>query len=169
MAKDTTNNNSNAGNIMNRLAADKQKVVMALCLILVMVFMWVRVLSGKSTNSAEAAAKKNQLSSQQNSKIKISFVELPKVAGRNDVLSRDLFTPDKGRFSSSKSDNEEIELEAILSGEQEQAFINDRLFVAGDKFVVSDDSGEKEYEIIEITQNTVLLKCGETEITLKLE
>ncbi|MCK4914034.1 MAG: hypothetical protein KAI59_01290 [Planctomycetes bacterium] len=166
MAKGTKNNN---GNIMNQLVADKQKVVMALCLVSVMVFMWVRVLSGKGTNSAEAAAKKNQLSSQQNSEIKISFVELPKVTGRNDVLSRDLFTQGKGRLSSSKNNNEKINLEAILSGEQEQAFINDRLLVAGDKFAVSEDGGEKEYEVIEITQNTVLLKCGETEITLRLE
>ena len=169
MARDTTNNSSNVSSIMNRLAADKKKVVMALCLVSVMVFMWGRVLSGKGANSAEAAAKNNQLSSQQNSEIKISFVELPKVQGRNDVLSRDLFTQGKGQLSSSKKNCEKFKLEAILSGEQEQAFINDRLLIEGDKFVVSDDSGEKEYEVIEITQNSVLLKSDESQIILKLE
>ena len=57
-----------------------------------MVFMWVRVLGKKGPQSANAAVTAQEVTEgQTNSELKISFIELPKVEGRNDVLIRDFF------------------------------------------------------------------------------
>lgn len=190
-------NLKNIGNrpnrLFSRLAAEKRKTVMALCLVAVMVFMWVRVLGRKTPQSAEAALTAQEtIEDESNSELKISFIELPNVEGR-DVLAGDFFAVDDwqefvsgregGRFGGIEEVNvvskdgrkevagrvaEKLKLKAIELGKKPQAFINDKLLAVGDKLLVKDRVDTYECEIVGIEQNAVFIKCGEAEITLRL-
>jgi hypothetical protein len=158
-----------------------------------MVFMWVKVFVGKTPQSAEGAlmAQGANLSVPvADSQLKISLIELPKVNGRNDVLTRDFFAVNDwadfvrdgegltgvGEVGVLKDGNEELakrlakklRLEAIGLGENPQAFINDKLLSVGDKFLVGDGVNAYECEVAGIEENTVSVRCGEVEIQLKL-
>ena len=188
-------NNSQSGNrFFNRLAAEKKKAVLALCLIALMIFMWVKVLTKTSPKAAEAGlvAELIDLQNQSEPEIKISFIELPQVAGRNDLIARDFFASNgwqdfvggQGRKSASieeidivsKDDDQEVirkvaenlKLEAIVSSENPLAFINDKVLRAGDKLFVSNGIDSYECEVVEIEENIVVMKCRESRITLKL-
>jgi len=145
------------------------------------------VLGKKTPATTEAALKQEEVNpdtSESNSQLKISFIELPKVAGRNDALTRDFFAADDWQsFMSggevsvvSKDDDEEIvkrvaeklKLEAIGLGKNPQAFINDKLLAVGDKLLVRDGADTYECEVVGIEEKTVFIRCGEAEITLKL-
>lgn len=93
-------NARNSGNIANRLfnqlAVQKKKTVLALCLITLMAFMWIRVLTSKAPQAAKAGLLAGQMDveTQSEPELKISFIELPQAAGRNDVITRDFFDSD---------------------------------------------------------------------------
>ena len=55
-----------------------------------------------------------------------------------------------------------------MSGESPQAFINDVLLSVGDKLPVRDGDNTYECEVIRIEENKVFIRCGQTEIQLKL-
>lgn len=194
MKKNLKDSGDKGSRILNRLVAQKKKTAIAVSLVTLMVFMWVRVLVRKGPQSATAAiAIQDVNDSQTNPEVRISFVELPKVEGRNDVLTRDFFAvgnwPDFIRGEQEKpveeerevmvdegNDNEDVvkriaeklKLEAIVLGEHPQAFINDRLLSVGDKLVVGSGIYIYECEVSEIKENEVSIKCGETEVTLEL-
>jgi len=193
MKQNLKSGGSGGNRLFSRLAAGKKKTVIAVCLITVMVFMWVRVLGRKGPQSANAAVVAQEVTEgQMNSKLKISFIELPKVEGRNDVLTRDFFAVGnwrdfmrggKGKSGDveevsvvSKDGSEEtvrrvaekLKLEAIVLGENPQAFINDKLMSVGDKLFVGDGINTYECEVAEIKENMVSIRCGETEVTLRL-
>lgn len=192
MKQNIRNRDNRTNRPFSRLAAEKKKAVIALCLIGVMVFMWVRVLGGKTPQTAKAAVTARD-TGQLNSKLKISFIELPKVKGRNDALAGDFFAADSWRGFMrngeggnltgveevsvvSKNGSEEVirrvaeklKLEAIGLGKKPQAFINDKLLSAGDKLLVRDKVDVYECEVIEIGENRVFIRCGEAKITLRL-
>jgi len=193
--KQNMKNRVNSPNMLfSQLAAEKKKSITALCLIAVMVFMWVRVLGRKTPETAEAAMMLEEAAGGQlNSELKISFIELPNVEGRNDVLTRDFFAADgwqsflrdgEGENLTgyekvnivSRDDREgvarqvagKLKLEAIGLGENHQAFINGKLLSVGDKLPVSDGVNTYECEVIGIEESTVFIRCGQAEITLKL-
>jgi len=189
MKQNVRNDGKGADRLFSRLAAEKKKTVTALCLIAVMVFMWARVLATKTPETAEAALKQGEVNpdeSESNSQLKISFIELPKVAGRNDALTRDFFAADgwqdftggstKEVNIASRDGSEEIvkrvaeklRLEAIRLDENPQAFINDKLLSIGDKLLVRDGGDTYECEVVGIEEETVFIRCREAEITLKL-
>lgn len=185
--KQNLRNNSNRNNRnFGRLTAEKGKTVIAACLLAVVVFMWVRVLGKNGPQSANAAvASQKATAGWANSRLKISFIELPKVGGRNDVLARDFFTVSdwrdftrggKGKSSgveevSVVSGNggvetarrvaEKLKLETIVLGENPRAFINDKLLSVGDKLFIGDGIDTCECKVIEIEGNTVFIRCGE--------
>lgn len=181
------------GRLFGRLTAEKKKTVVAVCLITVMVLMWVRVLGRKGPQRADAAVMAQEVSDGQTKpELKISFIELPKVEGRNDVLTRDFFAVGNWRdFMKGGEENsggieeisvvsrngseetvrqvaEKLKLEAIVLGENPRAFINDKLLSAGDKLSIGNGINTYECEVVEIKENTVLIRCGETEVTLRL-
>jgi len=185
----------NTGNGINglfsQLAAEKKKTVMALCLIALMAFMWVRVLGKKTPDAAEAALKQaavNRNTSRSDSQLKISFTELPEVKGRNDVLTRDFFASDgwqnfggdregtkkisvvseNGSEEVARRVAEKLKLQAIWFDQNPQAFVNDKLLAVGDKLLVGDGIGTYECEIVGIEENTVFIRCGQARIQLKL-
>jgi len=184
MEQNTRNRGNGTDMLFGRLAAEKKKTIIALCLIAVMALMWVKVLGKKGPETAGAALRGGEVvEGQSNSELKISFIELPNVKGRNDVLIRDFFTADGGDLSSAGGVNvvsrdgggevirriaEKLKLEAIGLGENPQAFINDKLLAVGDKLPIVDRGNTYECEVIGIEENTVSIRCGEAEITLKL-
>jgi hypothetical protein len=179
---------------INYLTADKKKTVLALCLIVLMVFMWVKMLTRTSPKAAEARMVEELIEAQNQSEpeMKISFIELPNLAGRNDLITRDFFASNdwqdfvngKGPKSVgvekidivSKDDDQEViqkvadnlMLEAIVSSEEPLAFINDKVLRVGEKLFVSDGIENHECEVVEIKENIVVMKCRESMITLKL-
>ena len=176
------NNSERFNRFLNQLAAEKKKTVTALCLIAVMVFMWCKVISGKGPASAEAAVTQVRRHEQQKSKSKVTFVELPVVEGRNDVLTRDFFKVNGESFGNTEEVNviskgtegyvnrivEKLKLEAISVGRNPEAFINNKLLSVGETLFVRDGSNTYECEIVSIEENMVLMKCLEAEIELKL-
>ena len=180
--------------LMSQLAVEKKKAVIALCLITIMAFMWIRVLGGKTPQAAEAEPTGREVTGEQsNSKLKISFIELPNVKGRNDVLNRDFFTVNswqeflrdgQGRRLGdieevnvvSRNGSEEIarriaeklKLEAIELGENPLCFINNKLLSVGDKLLVRDGVNAYECEVIGIEETEVFIRYADSEIRLKL-
>jgi hypothetical protein len=196
MRNNLRNNSRTVNGFISLLVAEKKKAMLALCLIVLMIFMWLKVLTRTSPKVADAnlIAELIEEQNQFEPKIKISFVELPDVAGRNDLISRDFFASngwhtfidDQGRKSIgieeinivSKDDDKEVmqkvaqnlKLEAIVSSEEPLAFINDKVLRAGDKLFVSDGIKSYECEVVEIAikENIVVMKCRESKITLRL-
>ena len=190
--RDTKVNRSAANKAYGRLAADRKKIVIAAVLIGVMVFMWVRVIAGKGPKEAAAAVQPQaDPEAKSDATVQVHFVDLPIVQGRNDVLRMDFFAADgwqefggaghgtNGSATGSVIVNEGAEeairrvagrlnLQAILLDRTPQVFVNDKLLLAGDKLSVKDGDNVYEFEVIVITQNTVLVKCKDAEITLKL-
>ena len=184
------NSNSAAAKLFNQLAAEKKKTVMAICLIALMVFMWLRVLGKKTpkTTSAAVTAQPGQKNvAQTDSQLNISFVELPIIKGRNDGLTRDFFASNNWQgflneggyenLSSSREVNEvvklaagSLKLQAIELGKNPRAFIDGKLLSVGDKLFVADGGGSNKYEfeVIKIEQNMVFMKSGQIEVKLKL-
>ncbi len=180
--------------ILIHLAAEKKKVILALSLIVLMIGMWVKVLTKSSPKTADAGmiAELIELQNQTEPEIKVSFVELPHVQGRNDSITRDFFASnnwqtfigDNGHESVgvedinivSKDNDQEVirkvaenlKLEAIVSNDVPLAFINDKVVRAGDKLFVSDGIDTYECEVVEIKENIVVIECRESQITLKM-
>ena len=87
MKRNLGNSGKGVNKFVSQLAAEKKKTVCALCLIGLMVFMWVRMLSKRGPQGAQAALMVRQpTDSQSNSELKVSFIELPEIEARNDVL-----------------------------------------------------------------------------------
>jgi hypothetical protein len=161
-----------------------------------MAFMWVRVLSRNSPENARATpgqGKSDVDILETNKELEISFIQLPKVEGRNDVLTRDFFAAgswknffrnkDGKNFADikevsviSKDGNEEVirriadklRLEAISLDENPQVFINGKVRSVGDKLLIRDGVDVYECEVAGIEENVVLIKYGQDRITLKL-
>jgi hypothetical protein len=192
MRQNVGNNGNGAKKLLGRLAAEKKKSVTAFCLIAVMAFMWIRVLARKAPEGAEARSMTEQSNAEgrSNPESNVSFIELPKVAGRNDVIARDFFVSDGWRHFVGKEGRnltsevnivsrdgseevirkvaEKLKLEAIFLSKNPRAYINNKVLSAGDKVLIGDGVDTYECEVIEIRENTVVIKCREAEITLKL-
>lgn len=181
--------------LFGQLAAEKKKAVTASCLVAVMAFMWFRVLTNESPETAEGALVTDELNigGTLGQELKISFVELPQVAGRNDVIARDFFVSNgwwqfdggKGRNLAvieevnivSKDGNEEVirkvakklKLEAIVLSTNPRAYINNKVMSVGDRVLIVEGVDTYECEIVAIEENTVVMKCREAEITLRIK
>lgn len=191
MKMSVRNSGNGTNRLVNRLAAEKKKTVTVICLIAVMVTMWTRVLSRKLPATAVASLGHEIVSDGgSNLELNISFIELPVVEGRNDVLTRDFFavgdwqdfigiregkslTEDVNVVSKRNREEmkrvaEKLKLEAIGLDGNPQVFINSKLLSVGDTLFVEDGGNTYECEVVSIEENAVLMKCGEAEITLKL-
>lgn len=199
MRRKAKNSSSGRANtILGPLAADKKKVVLAACLIAVMAFMWIRVLRKDAPRAAEANSLTQQgaplSQGQQNSPSKISFVELPKVAGRHDVITRDFFAPghwwksikglqgenlsgaDEVKLVSSRGDQgvinlltARLKLGAIVEDKNLQVFMNGKLLSVGEKLLIREGDRTFECEVVRIEESQVVIRCEQAEVTLKLK
>jgi len=175
-------NNSVSSRLLKLFLVDKKKGTVALCLVSVMVFMWIKVLVGGGPTETEAALlKAKAVMGKPEVEQKLVYIDMPEIKGRNDVLSRDFFDIEARSLIGTEVDilfsdekdlafvlAEELKLEAIALGQNWQAFINDKLLEVGDKFFVSNEVDTYECEVVGIEENKVFVRCGETEISLKL-
>lgn len=170
------------GRFIGRVEAEKKKAVFAFCLVAMMAFMWVRVLTSQAPQPVEATMFEEQLAEETQDEVKVSFIRLPVKKGRNDVLTKDFFVVNGESFENARElnivsmDNEAIvkrvagrlRLEAISSGPMPQAFINDKLLSVGDKLPVTDGNNRYECEVIGIEGNVVIIRFDNSEIKLRL-
>lgn len=195
MKQDVRNVRSGANKLFGQFAAQKKKATLALCLIGVMGFMWIRVLTRKAPAAVQAAPVAPQVSPQRQSspQSKISFIELPKIRGRHDAITTDFFASGGWQNFSKEGQTkklsvveevsvvstggseeiarrvaEKLKLEAIVLSENPRAFINNTLLSVGDKLPVSDGANTRECEVVGIEQNSVYVTCEGARITLKL-
>jgi len=193
MRQNLKNNAQLAGRLAGRFAAEKKKMVIALGLITLMAFMWIRVLGKKGPQSAEASFMGQMAgTSKAVSQLKVSFIELPRIKGRHDLLTRDFSVVEswrdfiegpsegstydkevnvvakKGFEEVAKLVSEKLKLEVIEFGSVPQAFISGKILTKGDKLEVSDGVKKYQCEVLKIEKNAVHLRCGSTEVQLKL-
>jgi len=189
---------NNIAGLFHRLigyfAVEKKKAVLAFCLITLMIFMWVRVFNNNKTpqNADTLLAPQSAVGAGLTQSSNVSFIELPRIKGRNDLLARDLFTVENwqdflnnrerqdavnvrdtdigpgGSNQISRRIAEKLKLEVIDFGKKPQAFINNKLLSTSDKLTIGDGAKLYECEVVKIEKDMVLMKCGEIEIKLKL-
>lgn len=192
MKANARDNMGPARRVFGRLAAENRKTVAASCLVILMVFLWIRVLTRSTPEAAEATPATEQSDVKNPSPVvTVSFVELPKVPGRNDVVTRDFFAcngwqnfmggrqkfadieevnmlSQNGSEEAIKKVAERLRLEAIVLSSNPRAFINNKVLSVGDRMLIDDGNEKYECEVAVIEENTVVIKCREAEITLKL-
>jgi hypothetical protein len=195
MKRDSRKSDDVPRKVIGQLATEKKKTVFAVCLILVMVLMWVRVLSNDKPEAAAGAATAQPADETEPSgtRVTVSYVELPSVPGRHDVIARDFFRSNAWRLgggtdqltSTSGTEvsdiaaggdaegiallAEKLTLEAIVWGETPRAFINGQLVSVGDTLVVKDAGRSYQCEVVAIQEKKVSIECGTISIKLELE
>lgn len=197
MRQRVVNHSRFAKGMIKPMVAQKKKAIAASCLVIVMAIMWIRVLTNNGPETAEAVLTTDILNVEDTTaeKLNVSYIKLPQVEGRNDVITRDFFVSNDWRhFKSdkkrnlavieevnvvSKNGNEEVirkvaeklKLEAIVVlSNKPRAFINNKVISIGDSLLIRDGADTYECEVIEIREkeNIVVIKCREAEVTLKL-
>ena len=194
MKRNFQNINNGTNRLVNQLASEKKKTVLAVCLIALMAFMWIKVFIKKSPVTADAMVLAEQLDSEKENSpgVKVSFVELPKVKGRNDMIVRDFFSSNGWEnFIDGKENNligtqeveiisesekkeilkkvaEKLKLEATVMGKNALACINNKVLSVGDKVLIEIGADRYECEVVKIEENAVSIRCGEGQIILKL-
>ena len=193
MVRDAKNNGNGTTRLFSRLAEEKKKSIMAVCLILIMAFMWVRVVTKKTSPAAGAPVVDEAAANEESdSQPRVSFIELPRIAGRNDVITRDFFAAngwkkfDRDKEANTigteevndlKTDGSEkvvervtakLKLGVIETGLSPYVYINDELLSIGDRLRVRDNGNTYDCEVTKIGANEVSLKLEDTEIVLKL-
>ncbi len=189
MRKQATNKSVVNIGVFSRLTADKKKAVAALCLIGLMVFMWARVLTRKPNTAGAGPSTPviNGAVSDSESILNVSFVDLPMIEGRHDVLARDFFASNNwrdflsgsnfGGISVSNGSDElarriaaSLQFDAIIASSEgrNQVSINDALYSVGETIEIKQGGEVYEYEVNEIEDNRVLMRFRETQIELKL-
>lgn len=178
-----------------RLATDKKKAVTAACLVGVMAFMWGKLLLKQGPEDAVAAGAGGTVEVQQSDQeLEVSYLALPEISGRNDVISRDFFSPagwrgfgigtevgnltdrnDREVVSDSGSEAivariaGSLELQAVWLGNPAQASISDKPVRVGSVIEVVSGDDAYECEVVEIEENRVSLRYGEAMVVLELE
>jgi hypothetical protein len=192
MKRNIRTNSSPGKRLLMRMQAEKKKTVFALGLIIVMVLMWVKVLAKKGPQDvgAEPIPDPGTTNQQNDGRVKIKYIDLPSVTGRNDVLASDFFNPDhwssfidedsntNSEVNTSTNDindglasriAQKIKIEAIVcDNDIPKVFVNDNLLSIGDSIIVSDGGEIYEFEVKHISQSTVIVSCGSTYVTLEL-
>jgi len=182
-----------AHQMLDHLAADRKKAVFAVTLLSVMGFMWFRVLTSHqpAPAAAEPGATQEQTDSQKPPR-NVQYVELPTLPGRNDHINRDFFAsrgwesfrrnsgvpqnplnevhmtaPDHAQETAARL-GQRLKLEAVLRDGTPRAYINDQLLRLGERLSIRDGPDTCEFEVLRIYEDSVLVGCNGTQLTLKL-
>jgi hypothetical protein len=194
MNRNVKNSENSSSGIVGRLASEKKKTVLAVCLVALMAFMWIKVLTRKEPASANAEIMSSQAGKeiQHEKEAKVSYVDLPEVSGRNDLITRDIFVSNGWKDFDNKNNSvvltrevnvvpgdvtesvirkiaDSMDLEACVMGENPRAYINDKILSVGDLLLVSNGNSKYECEVVLIKDNSVVLRCGKAEVILKLK
>jgi hypothetical protein len=183
-----------ANQTFKRLGTEKKKIAVAALLISIMAVMWAHILTKKTESpvGGTSIALKTVAAEEIRPKIKMTYVELPKVKGRNDVLSRDMFAGSRWEglgaeangsqraIAKVKNDNEklsdtinemvgkELKLEAIFSGKNPQASVGGVLVSPGGKLAVNHEGEKYEFKALAINENEVILECKGVQVKLSM-
>jgi hypothetical protein len=179
---------------LSRITSEKKKIVIAVLLVGVMVIMWWRVLANKKETPVSTAVFAAQTAAAEEiaPKVKVSYVDLPQVKGRNDILVRDFFSGSKWeglgvsangvkqpKNGVKKSDNEqlgdtiemigkELKLEAIFSGKNPQASVSGALVSLGGGLTANYEGEQYEFKMVAINENAVTLECKGVRVKLSM-
>jgi hypothetical protein len=171
-------------------AAQRKKLIVAMCLLAVMAILWVRLFAGKSKPKAAtaemitAAAAAPVVSAGE----QVMFVDLPVIDGRHNTLANDFFDAKFfNELSSQESAGSEtngfkgnsnsgsitaavdaMELVAIVNDTKPQAFIEDKLLEEGQSFRFVFHEQGYEFKVIKIYDNKVDLECNGIKVTKKI-
>jgi hypothetical protein len=194
MAYSDRNGLSQARRVLDRLAVDRKRTAIATCLLAVMAFMWVRVFLNRKPSPAAADTPTAQAQPRSAKAPKtVCYLKLPNTPGRNDYINRDFFAardwecfrqspgspqrnPDAQTSVTALNHDQEVvarfglklQLGAVLRDGNPRAFINDQLLRMGDRLTVRDGQDTCEFEVLRIYDDSVLVGCNGTELTLKL-
>lgn len=193
MMRKRINTSRSANRAMGYLVADGKKTVVAVGLVAIMAMMWFRVLTGRKPQSAAAKQPSEQTQKENTASVNLRFHDLPTIPGRNDRLDRnffavenwDVFSRDVSRHTSSTGSEvhvvapnrtqevivkvaQRIRLEAVLWSDNPQIFANDQLLRVGDTLRLKDGTETYVFEVVQIEADSVLVRCREQQLTLKL-
>ncbi len=193
MKQNKTHKNIDAA-LLHGLPVSKGKLIIAAVLVTIMAFMWLRLLLfNKSPDTAAGGAAVATIKTQDKEKTtkpspELTYIELPFVPGRHDVLRNDIFRPgdwqafktvddtrnsgsggpDRDKDTLTTEDIRRIDslltLDAIIAeggGRAWEAFINGKLVSVGSKVAVEYDKRSVELTVTEIYSNKVVLRVGE--------
>ena len=173
-----------------RKAAQQKKLVIVLILFAAMAVLWVKFFISKGgPKTAKAALDVNLVSANVKPAVQEAvYVEVPVVAGRQDVLANDLFSARDFRGFIKQGESaadiaadtmdanerlsgdlaaaaEQLELVAIVNGKKPQAFIGDELLEKGQiyRFVFHDKVYN--FKVVNILADRVMLECNGIIIT----
>ena len=174
-----TINVNNVKNMTGRMAAEKKKLFIAIALISVMVVMWTKVFTKKSTVSQAAADSALAVQQKTARYHSITYVPLPVVPGRNDILKRNIFAfgnsgagsgrigMGRDRENIAKIEND-LKLDAVITGDNPSAFIDNKLVSVGSTLPITYENQTYEFVVTKITENTAFLKWNDYSIRVKM-
>ena len=182
--KPKSGNVNSVSDIMSRVSVEKNKIIIAAVLITIMLFMWLRVfIKDKSTVQKASAGVTQNVQQGVQEPLEVSYISLPVVSGRNDVLTRDVFSNQSSFGGSSGFNNaseddlndawirriaKEMKIEAVIMGRNRQAFINNKFVSVGSTIHVESDDRIYEFAVTEIYEDRVVVKWKAMEITLRM-
>ena len=194
MMRSNANTARSVHHTVGYLARDRKKTVVAIALVAIMGIMWFRVLTGRKPRSAAAAQPSQQAATLQTPPVKVSFLDLPTIPGRNDCINHDFFTvPNWKRFHKNTQvvvpstdpevqpivpdQNQEViakvaerlHLEAVLLTDRyPKAFINNDFYIVGGTISLREGKATYVFEVVRIEVDAVLVRCREYQLTLKV-
>ena len=189
--KQKTANVNNVKNMAARMSTEKKKVFIAVGLISVMAFMWVKVFLGKETATAAASITNTSVTSSaehRNQKsAEIKYVSLEVIQGRNDRLKRDMFNVAgfeafglnknpgfKGGIGNADlygletQIRNKLKLNVIIMGDNPAAMIENKLVSVGDMLAVNYENKIYEFVVSEIKENEVVINFEDCTVSLKM-
>jgi hypothetical protein len=193
--KPNTANINNASGLTGHLPVKKSKVIMAACLITIMAFMWIRVFLNRKAEKneanaaiANASAQIQAAQQQKKPEVRISHVPLPVVLGRNDVLTHDIFTAQRWKAFPTGTGSERatpeaiarqdadyinkiaetITLDAVIAGQNPEAFIGNNLVFVGSKLPVNYNDQIYEFTVTEIHETKVVLTWNDFTVDVEM-
>lgn len=200
MTKDKLKKNSDL-ELLRKLPVPKGKIIVAVVLVTIMGAMWVRLMlrnkgTGPSVAGAAVVSEGSATAGDGEIVERISYVELPVVEGRNDVLTRDIFTttnwgvfkpvegvviskgggdPDIGRRTITADDITKLEslikLDGIIASDDSavpEAFIDSKLVSIGSKVAVEYNNRLLELVVTEIHKSRVVLRWEKFMLNVKM-
>lgn len=187
--------NVNRGSSRRLASTSKGKISVAAGLVALMVFMWARVLTSDKSGPSEANAATTAdttNSSTESQEVKLTYIKLPVVPGRNDSLTNDMFadkawmhpsnTKNIGAVTTSANDQKIYTaiMEAIAKtlkvdsispsrrGQRPDAFIENKLLIEGSMLPISYENKTYEFTVDRIYEDRVMLKWKDFSIAVKV-
>ena len=173
-------------------SAEKKKAIVAVCLVVVMGFMWLRVITKKSGSVQSVQASGLGRGSEKDvGGIRLSYVKLPEIEGRTDVLSRDFFAVNdwssfdgfgglKDRSAQMiggaeteqtekiKNAAKELSVGVIVLGQRPHVYIEGELLSAGQSLSFKHRNESYEFKVLKIFENKIELQCDGIAVVKKL-